>query len=150
MQSVFFLQNEPAKIKWPVTNESIDELKLAFSINPEEQSLNLIKTKVKFDSSTKKHRHNEVTKEIVPLEKQTNSTKLLPKKRRQKTPKQSQKKKKLVDESGTKELEILASLGIPSHKGNKENHGRKAGLHNTVDITKSTAKRNKKNRKKNR
>ena len=149
LQSVFFLQNKQAKLKWPVTNDAIDELKLAFSINPEEKSLNLIKTKVKLDSSTTKHSHDEM-KDSASVENQTNSTKTMSKKRRQKTPKQSQKKKKLVDESGTRELEILASLGIPSHKSDEQNFEMKEGRDNTVDIAKGkgTTKRNKRNRRK--
>jgi hypothetical protein len=37
--SVFFLQNDAAKEKWPVTDDILNEVRVAFATNPDEEQV---------------------------------------------------------------------------------------------------------------
>ncbi len=123
--SVFFLQNDKARKKWPVTDEIINEVKIAFATNPDEEVK--VNEKIKTKSRTN-HGSNKVEiKEVMSthgaqqmkeekkhtkashdsISNQHQKKRKLNKEMKQKVA----KKKKLIDDSST-QFDILSSIGI--------------------------------------
>ena len=114
--SVFFLQNEAAKKKWPLLEDSDDEtlLKAAFAMNTKDEEKAVVK---KIDTQIKKKTNPKFSvKAEEPVEKESSALNGVSdkQKKRKKKHKQDQglsKKKRLIS-GGNDEMSILQSMGI--------------------------------------
>jgi len=114
--SIFFLQNDAAKMKWPVTDTCINELKDAFASNPDEYDINIKKNQNSIKVVRKENEAQVERFAKVNIEKKDNKI-TKQKNKRSSDPGHKKnnvaKKKKLVDDSSSnRQLEILSSIGI--------------------------------------
>jgi len=117
--SVFFLQNEAAKKKWPLLEDSDDEtrLKAAFAMNTVDEKKKVVVKKI--DGTQKKKKKTNSKSSVnpeEPMEKQQprdNASAISDKqKKRKKKHNQGSSKKKRLVSGGNDEMSILQSMGI--------------------------------------
>ena len=119
--SVFFLQNSTARDRWPVTDEILGDLTFAFGRNPNEDGDKEDSTKGSVHKSKREGKRRKVTKKEedgkrregdVPLEDTTSrkSRAHSPKSGKKKAGKEKRKKRKLVKDGESKQMEILSSI----------------------------------------
>ena len=120
--SVFFLQNSKARDKWPVTDEIVEELTMAFRRNPDEGGREktdegaaavAVGSKANDGPRSKKKRKKElrrVAKTRKEEEVQQKGIDGVPKGGKRKGEKSKKKKGKLVEDGERKQMEILSSI----------------------------------------
>ena len=120
--SVFFLQNSKARDKWPVTDEIVEELTMAFRRNPDEDGSEkaneraaavAVGAKANDEPRSKKKKKKEFRKEEKTRkaeEVQQKGMGGIPKGGKRKSEKSKKKKLKLVEDGERKQMEILSSI----------------------------------------
>ena len=119
--SVFFLQNSKARDKWPVTEEIVEELTMAFRRNPDEdgsQKTNEGTTAVALgakanDKARPKEKKKKERRKVAKTRKEEVKQKGMdgvPKGGQRKSEKSKKKKRKLVEDGERKQMEILSSI----------------------------------------
>jgi hypothetical protein len=161
--SVFFLQNDAAKEKWPVTDDILNEVRVAFATNPDEEQVKKVQLPLK--SQRTKKRKKVVDKvntdnEGKPTDKQSKNknkpmdvddngndnsrgrsnsrihqqSKKNRKKNIDKSKKAPRNKKTLVDDS-SKQFDILSSIGILESKEKSKSNKREVSVFPTVNTS---------------
>lgn len=149
--SVFFMQNQAGKKKWPITEEMLQQLKDAFGSNPEDAvqtEKHPIPSPLPIDGQKKSdrkdsHKSTEMERALIDGKNQTRHTsqsnngsgngngdasRRKRKAAHAKSGKKSKAKKKLIDDSDAKgQMAILSALGIATAA---------TGSNQTTDITK--------------
>lgn len=112
--SVFFLQNEAARTKWSITKSQIEDLKIAFSVDPSKggEHVALERTKEDEPSATGSTIVKTGSTSVSATEqKEAHHNK----KKTKKKNKRNKKQKMLPEgEEGSKQLDILSSLDLPA------------------------------------
>lgn len=121
--SVFFLQNSTARDRWPVTDEILGDLTFAFGRNPNEGgdkedtrstkgSVHKSKREGKRRKMTRKEEDEKGRDDVVSLGDTTSrkSRAHSPKSGKKKAGKEKRKKRKLVKDGESKQMEILSSI----------------------------------------
>lgn len=105
--SVFFLQNDAACRKWPITDVHIADLKAAFQIDPEQVAIELPTPADKSSPPPRSAPHGT----LPPKNEKPHCvrTTFFPQKK-------AKEKRKFLSEEGTQQLDILNSLGMSDHK----------------------------------
>ena len=120
---VFFLQNEAAERKWPITDSQIAELKAAFQMDPN-QTKQQVTTKPPAEPSAAPVAATErrPTKSIKRNDEQ-GEQKMPSKPKKKKKAKEKGKAPLTVEEEGAHQLDILTSIGFseqPAGRANKK------------------------------
>ena len=119
--SVFFLQNRMARNKWPVTDEVVEELTLAFRRNPDRDGN--VKSKkdaaaiesAKASDETRPKKKKKKLRKVAKTKKEEEEVQQkrmdgVPKSGKRKSEKSKKKKRKLVEDGESKQMEILSNI----------------------------------------
>ena len=137
--SVFYLQNVAAKEKWPVTDESLQELKEAFGSNPDAattQQKQNAKSNEKAEEPSEPERkiHHQPPKKTKKVQEKRPDRKRKPQKKDV-----TKKTKKIFADNDESQMAILSSLGISAPVSSVS-----TTLNEAVKITKNGKKKHKK------